>query len=43
MIIISQGKGAESSNIILNELLICELGILELLSNFQEGYLTKSS
>lgn len=43
MIIISQGKAAESSDIIVNELLICASGILELLSNFQESYLTKAS
>ena len=43
MIIIGQGKGAERSDIILNELLTCELGILELLSHFQENYLTKAS
>lgn len=43
MIIAGQGKAAESSDIIVNELLMCEMGILEFLSNFHESYLTKAS
>lgn len=44
MVIINRGKGAENFDIIiLSELFICELGILEILSNFQESYVTKAS
>lgn len=43
MVIINRGKGAEHFDIILNALFICELGILEILSNFQESYVTKAS
>ena len=41
MIIFSQER--ELKNLTLNELLLCKSGILDLLGNFQQNYLTKAS